>query len=293
MFEEEPAPQSMSDLHLTNVTIASPGYFRAMAIPLLAGRHLSMQDNETSEPVVIVNDTWVKAYSPDRDPIGRRIRVFDFEVLRRVVGVVGDVRHSNLIADPTPIIYGPYHQSDGSREMALAVLTSGTLDATVTSARNTIRSIDPGAPIYDIRPLSQVLSDAVSAPRFTAILVALFSAIALAMASVGLYGVIRYSVNQRVREIGVRVALGAGRGEIIRLILGKGLMLTTIGIAIGLMGAIGLTRLIRTQLYNVSPTDPLTLLMVALLLAAISMAASLLPAYRATRVDPVRALRQE
>lgn len=293
MFEEEPPPESMSDLHLTNVTIVTPGYFQAMAIPLLAGRHLGMQDNESSEPVVIVNDIWVKAYSPDRDPIGRRVRVFDFEVLRRVVGVVGDVRHSNLKADPTPIIYGPYHQSDGSREMALALLTTGTLDAAVNAARNTIRSIDPDAPIYDVRPLSRVLSDAVSAPRFTAILVALFSAVALAMASVGLYGVIRYSVSQRVQEIGVRIALGAGRGEIIRLILAKGLILTLFGVAIGLVGAIGLTRLIRTQLYNISPTDPTTLALVALLLSAVSLVASFLPAYRATRVDPVRALRQE
>ncbi len=293
MFEEEPPPQTMADLHMTNVTIVTPGYFRAMSIPLLFGRHLSLQDNMTSEPVVIVNETWVKAYSPDRDPVGRRIRVFDFEVLRRVVGVVGDVRHSNLKADPTPIIYGPYHQSNGSREMALALLTSGSLESAVTAARNTIGSIDPSAPIYDVRPLSRVLSDAVSAPRFTAILVALFSAVALAMASVGLYGVIRYSVSQRTREIGVRVALGAGKSEIIRLILGRGLMLTLFGVAIGLLGALGLTRLISTQLFNVNPTDPTTLVLVALLLTAVSLVASFLPAWRATRVDPVRALRQE
>jgi ABC-type antimicrobial peptide transport system permease subunit len=252
-----------------------------------------MGDTEESERIVIVNETWAKAYSPDRDPVGRRVRVFDVQNLRRIAGVVGDVRHTNIKSDPTPIMYGPYNQLGFSREMSLVILSEGSMEEVVQSTRNVVRSVDPDIPIYDVRPLADVVSNTIANPRFTAALVGLFSIIALALASIGLYGVIRYAVNQRVPEIGIRVACGAQKTDILKLIVGNGLALTFLGVVSGLILSLALMRLLESQLFSVSPTDPVILLVVAATCIAVALIASLIPAFQATRLDPVKSLRQD
>jgi len=278
----------------TNFTFITPGYFEAMQVPLLRGRLFDETDDGRNEAVIIINQRFADAYFPDRDPIGQRLHVgFNFEVVRRIVGIVGDTRHSTLTDVINPGVYAPYYQVPWGGTLSLAVRSTLPAESVVSSVRGEILDTDPVIRVYDASTVRQILSDSVARPRFTALLVALFALMALLLAAVGIYGVIRYNVGRRLQEIGVRIALGADRGAIVRMILNRGLLLVGIGVLAGLGASLLLTGLLRSQLYGVAPTDLVTFLAVAMILCAVAGLASYLPAHRATRVDPVRALRQE
>ncbi len=277
---------------LTNVTYVTYGYFNTMGIQLLQGRDFNDGDTPESEPIVIVNRAFVKAYVGDQNPLSKRLIGFGPDPIR-IAGVVGDVRHDQVAIETTPVIYVPVHQHPDNNYLSLVARTSGPPEAAVDAVRQRIRSIDSSIAIYRITTLDELVSNSVAEPRFTTFLLGLFAFIALLLATVGIYGLIRYSVSQRIQEIGIRTALGAQRTDIIRMVLKQGLTLTLYGVVIGLIVAIGMSRLLANQLFDVSATDPVTLFGVAILLVGIAWTACYLPARRAARVDPVIALREE
>jgi putative ABC transport system permease protein len=248
----------------------------------------------------VIDQEFVRRYWPNEDPIGKR---FTFgppdgvtDTTRNewieVVGVVGHTAHEGLDADPRLQLYLPYRQVP-QPFMAVAVRTTDSPDRYVNLVRNAVRSVDPDQPISAVSNMEELLSRAVGQRRLSMMLLSLFSGIALVLASVGIYGVMSYSVTQRSRELGVRIALGADRGDVLRLVLRQGMRLALLGIGIGLVAALGLTRLIESQLYGVAATDPSTFLLVAGILALTALVANLLPALRAMRMDPAGVLREE
>jgi len=290
LFEDD--PPDLEENRLTNITFVTPGYFRTMSVRLLQGRDFTEGDTPESEPVVVVNSTFVRAFIREQDPLSKRI-VGLGEEPTRIAGVVGDVRHDQVAIEATPVIYIAFHQHPGSARMSLAARTTGPPMAALEAVRQRIRSVDPRIPIYEITTLDRLVNNSIAESRFTTLLLGLFSAIALLLATVGIYGLIRYSVSQRIHEIGIRTALGAQRGDIIRMVLRQGMILSLAGVVIGLVVALNMSRIIAEQLYNISATDPLTLLGVSVLLAAAAVTACYLPARRASRIDPVQALREE
>jgi putative ABC transport system permease protein len=283
-----------------DIRIVTPGFFETLKIPLLRGRYLSDDDRDGSRPVAVVDQEFVRRYWPNDDPIGKR---FTFgppdgvtDTTRNewidVVGVVGHTAHEGLDADPRLQLYLPYRQIPRPF-MAVAVRTSGSPERYVNLARSAVRSVDPDQPISAVSNMEELLSRAAGQRRLSMMLLSLFSGIALVLASVGIYGVMSYSVTQRARELGVRIALGADRSDVLRLVLRQGMRLALVGIGIGLVAAFGLTRLIESQLYGVAATDPLTFVLVAGILALTALLANLLPALRAMRMDPAVVLREE
>jgi putative ABC transport system permease protein len=237
-----------------------------------------------------------RLYFPGSNPIGRRFKGSDENEKprpREIVGVVGDVRHSSLDMKPAPHIYFPHAQL-GPGLMTVAVRSVGRQPAALLAlVRREIAAVDPNVPIADIRTMQQMVTSSVAPWRFTMTLLSVFAGVALLLASVGIYGVLAYSVNQRRREIGIRMSLGAQRRDVLQLFLSQGLAVTLLGIVIGLSGAWALTRIMRSLLYSVSPTDPLVFLAVPLLFAAVALLASFFPARKASRVNPSIALRSE
>ena len=275
----------------------SPDYFRAAGIPLLQGRFFTDADTATSPPVAIISQTLARRFFKDKDPIGQLIA---FGVggkpnsprWREVVGVVGDVKDDGLDSPGTPTEYDPCAQVDWNG-MTVFVRTEGDPLQMASALRSQVYAVDKDQPIATIATGEQWLDDAVSTPHLRTTLLGLFAALALALAAVGLYGVMSYAVTQRTQEIGVRIALGAQRRDIYRMVVGQGMLLVAVGAMIGLAGALGLMRLLKTFLFDVTPTDPATYAGVALLLVAIAALACWIPARRATRVDPLIALRYE
>ena len=273
-----------------------PHYFETMGIPLLQGREFTEADNETSPSVVIVNQEFVRRYFPGEDVIGKRISTnkdaHQNPIWSDVVGVVKTGKYRSLRESPEPFLYHPFSQGFDPRA-TLVVDSSGEPRLQIPAVRQVLQSLDPAALILD----SQTMNDYMTVPlffaRITGVLLGVFGALALALAMVGLYGVIAYSVAQRTREIGIRVALGANRATVLGLVIGQGLKLTLIGAAIGLLAAFGVTRLIQSLLFGLSATDPVTFAAATLLLVAIACLACFLPARSATRVDPMIALRYE
>ncbi len=267
-----------------------PDYFHTMNTRLVDGREFTPADSESTEPVVVINETFARRYFSKLDPRGRHVKVFG--QMRTVAGVVHDSKVQSLDEKPRPSIYLPVLQHFES-ESNFLVRTVGQPMAMARAVEDAIHVVNPALPVYGKRSLEQSISVAYFGQRMGGSLLSVFGALALALAAVGLYGVLAYTVTQRSREVGIRMALGAARSDVLRLILGHGLRLAGIGLAIGLIVSVAVTRLMRSLLFGVSPTDPAIILAVSAGLVVVALAASFLPAYRATRIDPILAIRHD
>jgi putative ABC transport system permease protein len=271
----------------------TPDYFRVMGIPLLKGREFSSADGEQAPMVAVINETMAKRYWPGANPIGQRIKETDSRaVWREIVGVVGSVRHRARGEEPRPEMFVPLNQVPATN-INLVVRTGAEPANFGTILRRAVGSIDANLPVFEVRTMEERLFESVAQPRFRTVLLGVFASLALVMAVVGLYAVMAVSVTQRAHELGIRVALGAQRGDVIGLVLRQGMKLVGIGIVIGLTSAWALTRVLTTLLYEVKPTDSLTFLVVPVLLIVVSILACWLPAHQAAEIDPITALRHE
>jgi putative ABC transport system permease protein len=270
-------------------------YFRAMGMQLLSGRFFDSSDNAKGPPTIIVNEAFARRCFPGEEAIGKQIkfaRPNEQGDWQTIVGVVRNEKQDSLSADPKPEAYKSQLQETQSG-MTLVVRTAGDPRSLISAVREEIRALDKDLPPYDIKTMTDVLYESLARERFTTLLLMIFAGLALALASVGIYGVMSYAVTQRTHEIGIRMALGAQTRDIFRQVVGQALRLAGIGVALGLGAAFALTRLMASLLYGVSTTDPLTFALIAILLAGVSLLASYIPARRATRVDPMIALRYE
>ncbi|HWP43840.1 MAG TPA: ABC transporter permease, partial [Blastocatellia bacterium] len=272
----------------------SPDYFKAMGIPLLRGRLFTDHDRADSEQVAIIDEKFAKRFWPNDDPIGRRIKrgTNPQTPWITIVGVVGHVKHYDLNTEGREQVYFPHTQFAGS-SMFIAVRTEGDPLSMVGAVRNAVWDVDPDQPVSQIMAMSSLVSDSVAQARFNTLLLTIFAAAAVTLASVGVYGVMNYSVSQRTHELGIRMALGADRRDILELVIRQGVMLSTAGVALGIAGAYIVTQFMESLLYGVSATDSTTFGAVSILLVLIALLASYIPARRATRVDPIVALRHE
>jgi predicted permease len=302
-LEGQARPASDNEMPFALFYLVNPGYHDAMKIPVERGRALNERDDEHSPMVVLIDATFARKYFPNQDPIGKHLNLGLFEIKPEIVGVVGHVEHWGLGSKANPElqaqIYLPVWQVPNQFWPLLANGTgyvartaNGTTDV-ANSIRQAAEKVESTAVLYDIRPMEEIVARSISTQRLTMFLLSAFSALALVLSSVGIYGVISYLTSQRTHEIGVRVALGASRSDVLRMVLGEGMRITLIGVAIGLAAAFGLTRLITTLIYGVNATDPITFAGVAILLSGVALFACYIPARRAMRVDPMIALRYE
>jgi predicted permease len=289
-IDGRPAP-APDDRPIAQYASASPDYFAAMRISLQAGRAFGAQDRKGAPGVAIVSRRLAERYWPGESPIGRRVRVFDDEPLE-IVGVVGDVRQTSLTDPVQPTLYIPLAQFPVPG-VSLVVRASGDPTALLPALRRELRAVDAGVPLTEARLLRAVFDESLAQRRFSMLLIGFFAASALLLAAVGLYGVIAHGVAQRAREIGIRMALGAVPGEVLRLVVRQALLLAAVGVGIGTVGALAATSLIRSQLYEVSPADPVTYVAIAAAVLGVALLAALVPARRATRIDPMAAMRAE
>ncbi|HVF91699.1 MAG TPA: ABC transporter permease, partial [Blastocatellia bacterium] len=272
------------------MTISTLDYFKALGIPLLQGRSFNSFDNEGSTPVVLVNDKMARAYWPNEDPVGKKITVrYGQPTVREIIGVVGDVRHTGLDSEPQPELFIPHAQSP-SGSMTYVVRTDGEPSLMLPVIKKQIWALDKDLPFNTSGPIEQLVSASLGEREFHLVLLASFAALALALAALGIYGLMSFSTSQRTHEIGIRMALGATPEDIVRMIVGQGAVLAAGGVALGIAGAALLMRFLESMLYGVSPTDPATLCAAALLLGAVTLLACYIPARRATRIGPLAAL---
>jgi putative ABC transport system permease protein len=288
-----PAGEELSALYYS----VSPDYFRTMGIQVIKGRAFSDQDRITTQRVAIVNDEFARLYYPDRDPIGQRIRMGrNASIVREIVGVVGSVKHYTLRDKPKAQMYEPFLQT-APAGMSFVVKTAVDPGTIVSAVRREIQAVDAEQPIATSGTLSSMLASTMDLPRVQTMLLALFAGIALVLATVGLYGVMAFTVSERTQEIGIRMALGAARGSVLRMVIRRALLLTAVGLAIGLTGTVllgrALSQMLEGLLFDVRPTDVATLAAVAVGLTVVALLASVIPAARAMRIDPVDALRSE
>jgi putative ABC transport system permease protein len=306
-YEGQPPPQSVhDDATMCMFQAVTADYFRAMGVALVRGRAFADHDTADSARVAVIEEALARRFFGDADPIGKRI-AFEFTghgpaaqpIWREVVGVVGHVRHYGIAHEPDVMeVYAPLEQlpiyfRERRPNMTLFVRTPLDPAYLASSVRGVVSRIDADIPVFSVQPMSEYVALATEQPRLNMTLLALFAALALALASVGIYGVLSYVVRRRSHEIGIRLALGATRGDVLRLVVGHGMALAAAGIAIGLAAAWAVTQLLRGLLFGVSPHDPATFAAIAALLAAVAFAASYVPGRRATRVDPVETLRAE
>jgi putative ABC transport system permease protein len=282
---------SIQDLE---VHAASADYFKTMGIPLKRGELYTGRDTLNSPAVAVISETAARRYWGDEDPIGKRITFGGGPNVTwlKIVGIVGDVRNESLNEPPYPQLYAPFVQQ-ASNSFYLITRSTGEPTSIIPVLRNQIREMDATVPIFNSRTMEQIIADSIAVPRLNAMLIMLFAGLALVLATVGIYGVISYTVSQRNHEIGVRMALGAKSSDILKMVIGQGLTLVGIGIVIGLIAVAGLSSLLTSLLFEVSTTDPLTFALVALLLAGVALVACLVPARRAAKTDPMVALRYE
>jgi predicted permease len=299
-------PQAGSNLQTREPTLLAKvwvvgNYFRVLGIPLMNGRYFTRDDQQGAEPVVIINKTMAKRYWPQTDPVGQR---FEWGgIWETVVGVVGDLKQGPVSTPAVSQMYVPYLQEpdshiqrsfkDGLRSLSLAVRCKRNPESLISTLRHEVRELDPSLPIYDVQTMGQLIDRTIRPERFDTFLMGVFAVLALGLAAVGIYGVVSHSVNQRTHEIGIRVALGAQKKDVLTHVVGQGMVLALIGVGIGIVGALGLTRFLSSLLYGVKPTDPVTFAAVSVILVAVAFAACYFPARRATKVDPMAALRYE
>ncbi|HXM21915.1 MAG TPA: ABC transporter permease [Terriglobales bacterium] len=279
--------------------VVAPGFFETMEMPLVRGRTFDGRDQRNSAPVMIVTREFAKKYFPNEDPVGKRVKIGAGEgaarasyKIREIVGIVGDIRNSDVVKPPAAAYYIPLPQLMWGPP-TLAIRTTGDPNAITGEIRKILASMDPDAPLYDVRTMEDYLALDLGRARFQTVLLGLFAGIALLLTAVGLYGVMSYTIVQRTQEIGIRIALGATRRDVLRMILARSFSMTGLGLLVGILGAVALTRLLSGLLYGVRPIDPLTFVAVSLLLGVVSLLASYIPAWRAARVDPMVALRCE
>jgi putative ABC transport system permease protein len=275
--------------------LVSPRYFEAMRIPLIVGRVITPQDTESSEPIAVVNETMARTFWPNESPLGKRILVGaprPGSSWRRIVGVVADVRVAALHMEPLPQMYEPYRRLPVP-SVWLVVRTVSDPMGVLRPVREQVMAIDPDQPVYDVRTMDERAAASMVQARFQSLLMGVFALAALGLASVGIYGVVAHSVSERTQELGIRMALGAQSADVLRLVVGQGMMPVLAGIAAGWIAAASGTRLLAESLFGIDPHDPATFAIVSLLLAAVSLAACILPALKAIRIDPARDLRNE
>jgi putative ABC transport system permease protein len=293
-FTIEGRPQSPHDY--ARKMVVSPDYFRALAIPLVKGRFFDKSDGADAQPVAIVSESFARRIWPDGSALGHKVQVFEGTPWYSIVGVAGDVRQSSLGIEPPLSIYFPYDQAPRSFLMstiALVVRTGEAPTAMTNAIRKAVQSADPDMPVFEVASMEQLVAASVSELRFNALLLGCFAALALILAAVGVYGSVSYSVTRRTHEIGIRMALGAVRRDVLKMVVGQGMIVTLAGVGMGVIGALALTQFLSNLLYGVKPTDPVSLVFVAALMSAMSLAASYVPARRATKIDPMAALRYE
>jgi len=287
------------DKPTSNHRTISPDYFRALNIPLSRGRSFDGRDNQHGPPVIIVNETFARLYFAGTEPLGQHIIVEGergdngVPPPREIIGIVGDVRHESLDTESGPEYYVPYSQSPEAFMSLVVRSSAANPDSLAASLREVIKQMDKDQYVPAIQPMTKLVAESVARRRFNALLTGLFAVVALLLASVGIFGVLNYTVAQRTPEIGLRVALGAQTRDVLRLVLGQGVRLILFGLALGLAASFALTRVLRGMLYGVTPTDPLTFVAVSFLLASVALLACYIPARRATKVDPMVALRYE
>jgi putative ABC transport system permease protein len=293
--------ESSGERRKVDFSVVSPAYFRALELPLRSGRAFTEADTATAAGVVAIDETMARQNFPQEDAVGKRLRIgAESSPWLEIVGIVADSKSNGLEEAAYPGIYIPYQQRQATlaeslvgRRMTLLVRTAADPLQSVAGLRQAMREIEPNQAVTDVQPLTQALADSIAPQRFRTVLLSLFALVAVMLAAAGIYGVMSYSVSQRTREIGIRVALGAEARDVLRLVLRQGLTLALAGVAIGVVAALGLTRVMKTLLFGVSATDPLTFVGVALLLTFVVLLACWIPARRATKVDPMVALRCE
>jgi predicted permease len=291
-------PLAVADLPVANVRVVGPDYFAAMSIPLRVGRLFNAQELAEEKHVAIINQSFAQKYLHGTNPLGQKAVIYmksDAESESQpseIIGVVGDVHQLGLDTTPEPTVYWPHPELVMSG-MTILVRSSNDPLAALSTIRNQLQQMDPELPMAAVATMDQLLADSLSRSRFTMLLLGIFAVVALVLAAVGIYGLIAYSVTQRTQELGIRIALGAERRDVLRLVFVQGTRLTLLGVAIGVLGALALSRLLGSLLFGVSATDPLTFAGVACLLVVVALLACFFPARRATRVDPMVALRYE
>jgi predicted permease len=303
-LEGQPKPASDNDMPFALFYLVNSGYHQAMRIPVERGRMFTEQDNEHGPAVALIDASFARKYFPNQDPVGKHLNLGLFETQPEIVGVVGHVEHWGLGSrehqNMQAQLYLPVWQvpdrfwpllANGSA--GYVARTAGTPGDVTGALRQAAEKVEGSAVLYDVRPMEEIVARTISTQRLTMFLLSVFSALALILSAVGIYGVISYLTSQRTHEIGVRVALGASRQDLLRMVLGGGMRITLIGVAIGLAAAFGLTRLITKLIYGVGASDPLTFAVVAILLSGVALFACYVPARRAMRVDPIVALRYE
>jgi putative ABC transport system permease protein len=277
---------------LVSLKQVSPGYFSAMRIPLLRGRVFTDQDVTGATPVVVINQTVAEKYFAGQDPIGRTLQNSRDRIPLQIVGVVSDVKINSLSAPKFEEMYLPYMQSPWMA-MTFVVRSGSASQPLVAAVREQIRAIDPDLPVDGVESLDHLVSQSVGQPRLLMALVTAFGGLAILLAAIGIYGVVAYSVSQRLREMGIRMALGAAPRDILRLVVSQGMRLALAGIVIGFVASLWLSKFLASELFATEPKDPLTFSLVALVLACVALTACWIPARRAMRVDPMVALRYE
>ena len=296
-FEIEGRPVAKGDQPSADFFTIGDGYFKTMEIPLLKGREFTERDAAGAPGVIIVNQAFARKFFPGEDPLGKRIKPGistdeDDPVMREIVGLVADVRNRNLNSDLRPGFFVPQSQVPFS-QMAMVVKTDRDPHSLVNAVQNEVQALDKEVPVFRVKTMNEYISATVAAPRFNATLLVIFAAVALVLAAVGIYGVMSYTVAQRTREIGIRMALGARAGDVLRLIVAQGFKLVLLGLGVGLAAAFALTKVISSLLFGVTTKDPSTFGAVALLLALVALLACYIPARQAMKLDPLNALRYQ
>jgi predicted permease len=300
-LDGQPKPASTSEMKQALVYRVEPGYLTAMGIPLKLGRFFTAQDETGTQPVVVIDEIFARQYFPNADPLGKRINLEDNRGPSEIVGVVGHVKQSGLDSDDRQSLraqlYLPFRQFGWSSEVGVVARVEGAARTTATAhfeaLRRVVQSQHSHNVIYEPQTMNEVIADSLSRRRFAMMLLNAFAVVALLLSSIGLYGVVSYLVGQSAHELGIRLALGAQRADVLLLVLSQGLKMALGGVALGLLAARGLTRLLEKMLYGVSATDLMTFTAIPLLLMSVALFACFVPAWRATKVDPLIALRSE